>query len=62
MTPACLALATALAWWAAWGTLEGAGGRLSVSVLDVGQGEAILIETPDGREKIGRFTVVNYAQ
>ncbi len=40
-----LAVATALTWWAA---LEGDGDQLTVSVLDVGQGDAILVETPDG--------------
>jgi competence protein ComEC len=41
-----LAVAAAIAWWAA---LDGNDGRLTVSVLDVGQGDAILIQTPDGR-------------
>lgn len=41
-----LALAASLAWWAA---LDSPDGRLRVSVLDVGQGDAILIEAPDGR-------------
>ena len=41
-----LALAAGLAWWVA---LDGNDGRLSVSVLDVGQGDAILIETPNGQ-------------
>ncbi len=40
-----LAVAAALTWWAA---LDESGGRLTVSVLDVGQGDAILVETPDG--------------
>ncbi len=40
------ALFAALSWWAALG---GSGGRLTVNVLDVGQGDAILVETPDGR-------------
>jgi competence protein ComEC len=44
-----LAVAAAIAWWSAFDALQGAGGRLSVSVLDVGQGDAVLIETPDGR-------------
>ena len=41
-----LAIVTAIAWSAAFDTSSG---RLTVSVLDVGQGDAILIETPDGR-------------
>ena len=41
-----LAVAAAIAWWAA---LDSPSGRLTVSVLDIGQGDAILIETPDGR-------------
>jgi len=41
-----LAVAAAIAWWAA---LDHSDGRLTVSVLDVGQGDAILIETPEGR-------------
>ena len=40
-----LALAVVLVWWAA---LSGGGDRLTVSVLDVGQGDAILVETPGG--------------
>jgi competence protein ComEC len=40
------ALAAALAWW---GALSDSGGRLTVSVLNVGQGDAILVETPDDR-------------
>ena len=40
-----LAVAAAVFWWAA---AQGPDGRLTVSVLDVGQGDAILIETPDG--------------
>ncbi len=40
-----LAVAAAIFWWAA---LQHEGGRLTVSVLDVGQGDAILIDTPDG--------------
>ena len=40
-----LAVAASLAWWAAF---DSDGGRLAVSVLDVGQGEAILVETPAG--------------
>ena len=40
-----LALGAALMWWS---VLDGGGGRLTVSVLDVGQGDAILIETPAG--------------
>jgi len=47
-----LALATALAWWAALGSstpLVASSPRLVVTALDVGQGDALLIETPDGR-------------
>jgi competence protein ComEC len=44
-----LAVATALAWMAAFDT---GSGRLTVSVLDVGQGDAILIETPEGRHAL----------
>ena len=40
------AIAAAFTWWAA---LAGGGDRLTISVLDVGQGDAILVETPDGR-------------
>jgi competence protein ComEC len=43
----CLAVAAAVAWWV---VLDGTSGdRLTVSVLDVGQGDAILVETPDGQ-------------
>ena len=41
-----LAVAAALAWWAA---LDSDGGRLRLTVLDVGQGDALLIETPAGQ-------------
>ncbi len=41
-----LAVTAAIAWSA---VLSGPDGRLTVSVLDVGQGEAILIEAPAGR-------------
>ncbi len=41
-----LAITTGLVWTA---TFAGSNGQLTVSVLDVGQGDAILIETPDGR-------------
>jgi len=44
-----LAIVCALAWSAAF---AGSSGRLTVSVLDVGQGDAILIETPDGRHAL----------
>ena len=40
-----LAVAASLAWWAALGDT---GGRLSLSVLDIGQGDALLVETPGG--------------
>ena len=46
LVAAGLAVGCALVWTAALG---GSGDRLTVSVLDVGQGDAILIETPDGR-------------
>lgn len=39
----------ALAVWTWWSALDDEDGRLRVSVLDVGQGDAVLIETPDGR-------------
>jgi competence protein ComEC len=42
---ALVALAAALTWWSA---IQPEGGRLRVTVLDVGQGDAILIETPAG--------------
>jgi competence protein ComEC len=41
-----LTIASAFAWSAAF---HASSGRLTVSVLDVGQGDSILIETPDGR-------------
>jgi competence protein ComEC len=41
-----LALAGGLLWWAA---LTPSGGRLTVTVMDVGQGDAILIESPAGQ-------------
>ncbi len=44
-----LAIMCALTWNAALGS---SGGRLTVTVLDVGQGDAILIETPSGRTAI----------
>lgn len=40
-----LAIAAGVAWWA---VIDGGSGRLTVTVLDVGQGDAILIETPAG--------------
>jgi competence protein ComEC len=43
------ALALASALLTLWPALRPADGRLRVSVLDVGQGEAIVIEAPDGR-------------
>jgi competence protein ComEC len=43
------ALAVASALMTLWPALRPADGRLRVSVLDVGQGEAIVIEAPDGR-------------
>jgi competence protein ComEC len=47
LVAAVLAIVASCFWWAA---LQGeARGRLSVDVLDVGQGDAILITTPDGR-------------
>jgi competence protein ComEC len=42
---AALAIAAGMIWWAA---LDSPDGRLKVTVLDVGQGDAILIETPEG--------------
>ncbi len=41
-----LAVAASLAWWAA---LDADSGRLTLSVLDVGQGDSILVETPAGQ-------------
>jgi competence protein ComEC len=46
LTPPTLALAVGLA---AWPLLRPPDGRLRVIVLDVGQGDAIVVETPDGR-------------
>jgi competence protein ComEC len=43
---AMLALAVAIG---AWPLLRPPDGRLRITVLDVGQGEAIVVETPDGR-------------
>lgn len=40
------AVLAAIVWW---NVLDGPGERLEVTILDVGQGDAILIETPDGR-------------
>jgi competence protein ComEC len=42
-----LALAAALLWWA---NLSGGDGRLVVSVMDVGQGDAILVRGPGGHK------------
>ncbi len=42
-----IAIAAGCFWWAA--SQGQARGRLTVDVLDVGQGDAILIETPDGQ-------------
>lgn len=42
-----LTIAAALAWWGA--LTSGGEGRLRLSVLDVGQGDAILLETPAGQ-------------
>ncbi|MEX0786985.1 MAG: DNA internalization-related competence protein ComEC/Rec2 [Dehalococcoidia bacterium] len=46
MLAGALAVGAAIVWPAAF---DDTGGRLTVSVLDVGQGDAILVETPDGR-------------
>lgn len=43
-----LLLAAVVVWWTS--VDDGSSGRLTVSVLDVGQGDAILIEAPDGRQ------------
>ncbi|MGB6837626.1 MAG: MBL fold metallo-hydrolase, partial [Dehalococcoidia bacterium] len=42
-----LALAVALAWWA---VLSHPHGRLTVSIMDVGQGDAIFVHTPQGHQ------------
>jgi competence protein ComEC len=42
-----LAIAASLAWWTA---LDASEERLTVSFLDVGQGDAVLIETPSGQQ------------
>jgi competence protein ComEC len=44
-----LAMALASALLALWPVLRSADGRLHVTVLDVGQGDAIVVEGPDGR-------------
>lgn len=46
---AALALGVAAAALALWPALRAADGRLRVVVLDVGQGDAIVVEGPDGR-------------
>jgi competence protein ComEC len=46
---AAAALLVAAVTLGAWPLLRPADGRLRVTVLDVGQGDAIVIETPDGR-------------
>jgi competence protein ComEC len=46
---ALLTVAVAL-WW--WPMLTPASGRLRVTILDVGQGDAIVIEAPDGRAMV----------
>ncbi|MEX2159335.1 MAG: ComEC/Rec2 family competence protein [Dehalococcoidia bacterium] len=45
-----LAVAATLVWWAALAPAHD--GRLSVTILDVGQGDAILVETPDGHRAL----------
>ncbi len=42
-----LALAAALAWWA---VLSQPHGRLTVSIMDVGQGDAIFVHSPEGHQ------------
>lgn len=46
---AALSLLAAAVALAAWPLVRPADGRLRVTVLDVGQGDAIVVETPDGR-------------
>jgi competence protein ComEC len=48
---AAVLLAVALALWA-WPMLAPSSGRLRVTILDVGQGDAIVIEAPDGRAMV----------
>ena len=43
-----LAVIAGVVWWAAW--REDRGGILTVSFLDIGQGDAIFIDSPSGRQ------------
>jgi competence protein ComEC len=50
-TAAAILLPGAIAFWA-WPMLTRASGTLRVTVLDVGQGDAIVVEAPDGRAMV----------
>ena len=48
LLPGVVLLAIAVG-WAAWPLVRPADGRLRLTILDVGQGDAIVVEIPDGR-------------